>query len=85
VLQHVTPHSSRKTFAVDVMRNKGFSVAQKALQHTNAETTMLYVFADLLSRKNASQNFNGEFDIETFADIVANKIYEKIVNFFSAR
>jgi integrase len=85
ISQHVTPHSSRKTFAVDVMREKGFSVAQKSLQHTNAETTMLYVFADLLTSKNKYVENKIDFDVEEFAEIVANKIYEKIVNFFNAR
>lgn len=47
--KNVTPHSARKTYAVGVYHDKGIQQAEKELQHDKLETTMLYVFSDLLS------------------------------------
>lgn len=47
--KNVTPHSTRKTYAVGVYRDKGIKQAEAELQHDRLDTTMLYVFSDLLS------------------------------------
>lgn len=47
--KNVTPHSTRKTYAVGLYHDKGIQQAEKELQHDKLETTMLYVFSDLLS------------------------------------
>ena len=44
---HVSPHSARKTFAVDLRRREGVGAVQKALQHRYGTTTNEYAFADL--------------------------------------
>ena len=44
--EHVTPHSARKTFAVELRDKKGFDEVKKALQHDNIGTTMVYALAD---------------------------------------
>lgn len=45
--KHVSPHSSRKTFAVDLMRKTGnINDVKKALQHSNADTSAIYAYSD---------------------------------------
>lgn len=48
VNRNVTPHSARKVYAVDKFRQSGLEEAQRALQHDNLETTLIYAFADIL-------------------------------------
>lgn len=45
----LAPHSCRKSFAVDLYRRKGFAAVQKALQHDNPATTMLYLASAVMS------------------------------------
>lgn len=82
IFQHVTPHSSRKTFAVNLMREHGVTSVQKALQHDNVETTMLYAFSDLMSGKR-QKSVNFDIDIDTLANIVAEKVFNKIVKYLN--
>lgn len=44
---HISPHSARKTFAVELYHDRGIKAVQAALQHGNVNTTNLYAFADL--------------------------------------
>ena len=71
-----TPHSARKTYAVEEFHSKGFNEVQKELQHDRAETTMLYAYSDILFRKNG----NSEFSIDYVGEIVEKtlEIVEKI-------
>lgn len=41
--RHATPHSTRKLFAVNTLNKKGFDAVMSALQHTNRDTTKLYI------------------------------------------
>ena len=50
-----SPHSFRKTFAVELYREKGFKAVQEALQHSNAATTEIYSFADWSTGENANK------------------------------
>lgn len=50
--EHVSPHSTRKTYAVKIFHEDGINAAAEALQHDKLETTMLYVFSDLLNETN---------------------------------
>lgn len=59
-----TPHSARKTYAVEQFHNKGFSEVQKELQHDKAETTMLYAYSDILFRKNGNSEFTTHYSAE---------------------
>jgi integrase len=69
ITEHATPHSARKTFAVETRKNKGFDEVQKALQHESISTTMLYALADW--KKNES---SAELDIDILAGKVAVEV-----------
>ena len=56
-----SPHSARKTYAVEEFHAKGFNEVQKELQHDRAETTMLYAYSDILFRKNGISEFSSEY------------------------
>lgn len=83
VTEHASPHSARKTFAVDLYHKKGLPAVQRALQHDRIDTTMIYAFSDILGGKTAKNVEKGvensqNFDFESFAELVAQKVYEKI-------
>lgn len=83
IAEHASPHSARKTFAVDLYREKGLKAVQRALQHDRIDTTMIYAFSDILGGKTAKNVENcvenpQNFDFEGFAELVAQKVYEKI-------
>lgn len=44
--ENITPHSARKTFAVEDMERHGILHTQKALQHKNKMTTKIYTESD---------------------------------------
>lgn len=41
------PHSTRKTFAVDLYRREGFAAVQRALNHDSAAVTAIYLASEL--------------------------------------
>lgn len=49
ISENLSTHSARKTYAVETFHNEGFSKTQKELQHSRADTTMLYAFSDILT------------------------------------
>lgn len=49
VRAHVSPHSARKAYAVEIYHEKGLNAAQSALNHDNAATTVLYALSDVLT------------------------------------
>lgn len=46
---HVSPHSARKSYAVDVYHDGGLSAVKAALNHDRELTSMLYAYSDHLS------------------------------------
>lgn len=79
---NATPHSARKTYAVNLYHNEGLEATQKQLQHDKGTTTMLYAFSDILTKsveKKGDYALNGE-NLETFAEIVAEKTAKKILS-----
>lgn len=44
--ENISPHSARKTFAVEDMEKHGILHTQKALQHSNKMTTRIYTDSD---------------------------------------
>ena len=76
ISENASPHSARKTFAVDLFHEKGLPAVQKALQHDRPETTKIYAFSDK-NVENYVENARN-FDFEGFAELVAEKVYEKI-------
>lgn len=77
---NAAPHSARKTYAVEVFKDKGLGAAQKELQHDRVSTTMLYAFSDMLSSNSTKNNKSvvNTTDLELFADLVAEKVVKKL-------
>ena len=63
----ISPHSARKTFAVELRKRSGVGAVQRALQHSDVETTNLYAFADVAIRQQID-------DCERIATLVVEKI-----------
>lgn len=76
--ENVSPHSARKTYAVQLRKEEGVAAVQKELQHTHSDTTLLYAFADLARRGEAFV----PNDPERLAELIAEKVVEKITKFF---
>ena len=45
-VEHISPHTARKSFAVDMYEKKGLGATMAALQHRDAATTLLYAMSD---------------------------------------
>ena len=71
VVGQISPHSARKTFAVELRKSAGLAEVQQALQHADRETTMLYAFADISAR---STDMCDSAFAEMLADIVVCKL-----------
>lgn len=76
VKMNAAPHSARKTYAVEMFRDKGLERTQKELQHDRISTTMLYAFSDMLC--GAEHNTQNVVDMDTFAEIIAEKVAKKL-------
>lgn len=74
ITENVGCHSARKTYAVDLYHTEGLPKVQKELQHDRMDTSMLYAFSDMLSH-----NRDCDFDVEYFAELVAHKVYTKLL------
>lgn len=72
----ISPHSARKTFAVELRKTSGVVEVQKALQHADVETTNLYAFADVAKRSIDTS------DVEALAELIAEKVAKKIERLF---
>ena len=76
---NAAPHSARKTYAVEVFRDRGLDAAQKELQHDRVSTTMLYAFSNMILQgncDNSSQNLQSSINLEEFAELIAKKVVE---------
>lgn len=73
---NAAPHSARKTYAVEMFRDKGLEQTQRELQHDRISTTMLYAFSDMFC--GAQHQTQDIVDIELFAEIIAKKVAEKL-------
>lgn len=87
---NAAPHSARKTYAVEVFRDRGLEAAQKELQHDRMSTTMLYAFSNMILQgnydnpshnalnsgdcDNSSQNARNLINLEEFAELIAKKV-----------
>ena len=52
-LSGCSPHSLRKSFAVELYKREGSDAVKEALQHSNIRTTELYALSDFISGENA--------------------------------
>jgi integrase len=76
---NAAPHSARKTYAVEVFRDRGIEAAKSELQHDRISTTMLYAFADLLTvGQKCPTPKTKDIDLDTFADLIAEKVVQKL-------
>lgn len=73
---NAAPHSARKTYAVEMFRDKGLEQTQRELQHDRISTTMLYAFSDMLC--NSQHQTQDIVDMDVFAEIIAEKVTEKL-------
>lgn len=76
IKMNAAPHSARKTYAVEMFKDKGLERTQKELQHDRISTTMLYAFSDMLC--GAEHNTQDVVDMDTFAEIIAEKVAKKL-------
>lgn len=77
--ENVGCHSARKTYAVELYKNKGIGTVQKELQHDNMDTTMTYAFADLLTSHDVSE---GEIETDELSEKIAEKVIKKLEQMF---
>lgn len=90
---NIAPHSARKTYGVEKFKEAGIGTVQRELQHNDVSTTVLYAFADYLDNPNRrleeenitcdNISLNGDFWL-TFADLVAEKTVEKLIDFLKS-
>lgn len=64
---HVSPHSARKTFAVDFYHKKGIKALQEVLQHGDVNTTNLYALSNMQG---------AEYNRERLVDEVSERVLE---------
>ena len=57
IKERVSPHSLRKHYAVELYRKYGFDTVRESLNHDNDAVTMLYAYADSISRRSG---YNGK-------------------------
>lgn len=75
---NAAPHSARKTYSVEMFKDKGLERTQKELQHDKMSTTMIYAFSDMLC--GAEHKTQDIVDMDAFAEIIAEKVVEKLKN-----
>lgn len=51
IAAHLSPHSARKIFAVEVAKKGGVSAVRRELRHTSDAVAMLYAMADVLTER----------------------------------
>ena len=51
IAAHVSTHTARKIWAVDVYHEQGLDKLQERLNHADASTTLLYAMADQLTKR----------------------------------
>lgn len=75
VTLNVSPHSARKTYAVELRKEAGLPTVQRELQHSDMNTTMIYAFADL-ARTGKREPIPPSGDLIVLADQIAAKVVE---------
>ena len=75
---NASPHSARKTYAVELRKTEGLPAVQRELQHSDMNTTMLYAFADL-ARTGKREPIPPSEDLIFFADLVAKRVVELLL------
>ena len=87
IKSNVSPHSARKTYAVEDYHRNGLNKAQADLQHDNLNTTLLYVLSDQLSGGGTPAETHGTcskccFDCDEFIKKLTRNICDTLVLLF---
>lgn len=78
---NAAPHSARKTYAVELFKDKGIDAVQKELQHDRISTTMLYCFSNLLTAPEPDNRLEINDDVlERLAEKIAKKVTQFLKN-----
>jgi len=80
LLEHVSPHGARKTYAVGVYRSDGLKACQERLQHDREATTLIYALADKITAERLPV---ATLDSGDQVDRVAAKVVEGLKKIFS--
>jgi integrase/recombinase XerD len=72
----LSPHSLRKCFAVNLMREHGLDAVRKALQHSNDAVTRIYAYADTILNYDSDAPIRWR-DVELIVDYVLQRLHEK--------
>lgn len=75
---HITPHSARKTYAVELTAREGIEATQQALQHDRISTTALYYAYANRGVYHLPESPLPESDIERIAVKVATILADKL-------
>lgn len=78
-LDGCSPHSLRKSFAVELRHERGIVAAQHALQHDRASLTALYAFSDAFLGIDAEEPITWG-QVGVLADVVAELITSKLAD-----
>lgn len=82
--ENISPHSARKTFAVEDAERYGLKHTQKALQHRDKRTTQMYAFSDRYIGEY-SNNYTLQIlcqkmeNLETNFEILMEKMEEMVI------
>lgn len=72
--ENVSPHSARKTFAVEDFQRNDIERVREDLQHDSVYTTMLYAFADKMKAQKGGKDESKEVTVRQFAEMVAQRV-----------
>lgn len=81
---NVSPHSTRKTYAVGLYHDKGIIATEQELQHDRLDTTLLYAFSDMLSGNNCNNDVekNNLNDTKILFDTVYSACIKALKDFY---
>lgn len=82
---HVSPHSTRKTYAVELRDVSGLAEVQKQLQHDSLDVTMLYAFSDVVDAVNRPHGGNGSIGTADICRAVYDTVQRSLSDYFSKR
>ena len=94
---HVSPHSARKTYAVNTLHEFGIDRVQEELQHSSRAMTAVYAYSDIM-REGAEEmprsandlpDFTGECDglinYAYLSGLIADIVVRRLILYFEAK
>lgn len=80
---HVTPHSARKTYAVELRDVSGLAEVQKQLQHDSLDVTMLYAFSDVVGAVNRPNGDKNGVSTSELCKAVYDTVQRSLSDYFA--